>query len=160
MLTKRIFESRKFLQVVLGPRQVGKTTAVQQVLQEWHGPFHYGTADLPAPPQPTWIEGQWETARLRFKDQQPVLLVLDEIQKVSRWSEIVKRLWDEDSHSGWDIRVILLGSSSLLVQAGLAESLAGRFELIHLEATLYFSQRVFRSDFFLSEIIRTALRCR
>jgi predicted AAA+ superfamily ATPase len=131
ILQKRISETRHFIQVVTGPRQVGKTTAVQQVLKEWPKPAHYATADLPAPPQPIWIEQQWELARLKYKDKQPVLLVLDEVQKVSRWSEVVKRLWDEDSAKKRDIRVILLGSSSLLVHAGLTESLAGRFELVH-----------------------------
>lgn len=130
-LIKRIHEPRRFIQVVTGPRQVGKTTAVHQVLEEWSGLYHYATADLPAPPQPDWIGQQWEMARLHAKDGQPVVLVMDEVQKVSRWSEIVKRFWDEDSRFGTDIRVIILGSSALLVQAGLNESLAGRFELLH-----------------------------
>jgi hypothetical protein len=100
-LKPRLKESRRFIQVITGPRQVGKTTAVNQVLKEWQGLFHYAMADLPAPPQPAWIEQQWETTRLRAKDNQPVLLVLDEIQKVHRWSEIVKRFWDEDTrHKG------------------------------------------------------------
>lgn len=73
----------------------------------------------------------WETARLRVQEKQPAVLVLDEVQKVNRWSEIVKHLWDEDTRHQRDIRVILLGSSALLVQAGLTESLAGRFELLH-----------------------------
>ncbi|UCE08556.1 MAG: ATP-binding protein [bacterium] len=130
-LIKRIHEPRRFIQVVTGPRQVGKTTAVHQVLEEWSGLSHYATSDLPAPPQPEWIGQQWEMARLHAKDGQPVVLVLDEVQKVSRWSEIVKHYWDEDSRFGTDIRVIILGSSALLVQAGLNESLAGRFELLH-----------------------------
>jgi len=130
-LIKRIHEPRRFIQVVIGPRQVGKTTAVHQVLAEWSGLYHYATADLPGPPQPDWIGQQWEIARLYAKDGEPVVLVLDEVQKVSRWSEIVKRFWDEDSRFGTDIRVIILGSSALLVQAGLNESLAGRFELLH-----------------------------
>ena len=130
-LIQRINEPRHFIQVVTGPRQVGKTTAVHQVLDDWAGLSFYATADLPAPPQPAWIGQQWEMARLHAKEGVLVVLVLDEVQKVSRWSEIVKRYWDEDSRSGTDIRVIILGSSALLVQAGLSESLAGRFELIH-----------------------------
>lgn len=130
-LKQRLAEPRRFIQVISGPRQVGKTTAVHQVLEEWRGFSHYATADLPAPPQPAWIEQQWETARLRAKEGQPVVLVLDEVQKVSRWPEIVKRFWDEDTRHKTDIRVIILGSSALLVQAGLTESLAGRFELLH-----------------------------
>ncbi len=130
-LVQRIHEPRRFIQVVTGPRQVGKTTAVHQVLNEWSGLSHYATADLLAPPQPDWIGQQWEIARLRAREGKPILLVLDEVQKVSRWSEIVKRYWDEDSRLGQDIQVIILGSSALLVQAGRNESLAGRFELIH-----------------------------
>lgn len=130
-LRQRLAEPRRFIQVVTGPRQVGKTTAVTQVLEAWRGLFHYATADLPAPPQPAWIEQQWETARLRAQVGRPVVLVLDEVQKISRWSEIVKRCWDEDTRRKRDIRVVILGSSALLVQAGLAESLAGRFELLH-----------------------------
>ena len=130
-LIQRIREPRRFIQVVTGPRQVGKTTAVLKVLDEWSGRSHYATADLPAPPQPAWIEQQWEIARFYAKEKSPVVLVLDEVQKVSRWSEIVKRLWDEDSRFGTDVRVIILGASSSLVQTGLTESLAGRFELLH-----------------------------
>lgn len=130
-LRQRLAEPRRFIQVVIGPRQVGKTTAVQQAVAEWNGHVVYGSADLPAPPQPAWIEQLWETARLRAKEQKPVVLVIDEAQKVARWSEVVKRLWDEDSRHGTNIRVVILGSSALLVQAGLTESLAGRFELLH-----------------------------
>ncbi|MGH7600587.1 MAG: ATP-binding protein [bacterium] len=130
-LKQRMAEPRRFIQVVTGPRQVGKTTAVHQVLRECGAPFHYASADQPAPPQSAWIEQMWETARLRAQEQQPVVLVLDEVQKVNRWPEIVKHLWDEDTRRQRDIRVILLGSSALLVQAGLTESLAGRFELLH-----------------------------
>lgn len=129
-IARRLREPRRFMQVIMGPRQVGKTTAVQQVLQNWSGATHYATADLPAPPQPSWIEQQWEIARFRLQSAPTVVLVLDEVQKVSRWSEVIKRLWDEDTRFGRDMHVVLLGSSALLVQSGLTESLAGRFELL------------------------------
>lgn len=130
-LLQRISQERQFIQVVTGPRQAGKTTAVQQVLEAWPGLRHYASADLPAPPQPAWIEQQWELARLRATGGQPVILVLDEVQKVWRWSEVVKRFWDEDSREGRDVRVVILGSSALLMQAGLTESHSGRFETLH-----------------------------
>jgi uncharacterized protein len=60
------------------------------------------------------------------------LLVLDEAQKITSWSEAVKRLWDEDTAAGLALRVVLLGSAPLLVQRGLTESLAGRFEMIRV----------------------------
>lgn len=129
-ISKRLGERRRFIQVILGPRQVGKTTVIQQVLQEIKIPFHYAAADLPAPPDTQWISRQWDLARIKTERSTGVVLVLDEIQKVAHWSDEVKRLWDEDGRLGNNIRVVLLGSSSLLIQKGLSESLGGRFELI------------------------------
>lgn len=116
--------------MVIGPRQVGKTTAIKQLLAEW-GPAHrYAAADLPAPPEPDWIIEEWNRARALLKKEERAVLVLDEVQKVHRWSEVVKKLWDEDRSEGRNLRVVLLGSSSLSIQKGLTESLAGRFELL------------------------------
>lgn len=126
---QRLQEKRRFLQVILGPRQVGKTTAVQQVLAWLTFPHHYAAADLPAPSPLEWIPRQWELARMKAKEGAPVILVLDEVQKIQHWSTVAKRLWDEDTRLGLDLRVALLGSSSLLIQKGLDESLAGRFEI-------------------------------
>ncbi len=130
VIGKRLLEKRRFIQVLLGPRQVGKTTAIQQVLEDCKVPFHYAAADLPAPPDTGWIARQWEISRMKAEGSKPVVLALDEIQKVAHWSSEVKRLWDEDSRAGRNIHVVLLGSSSLLIQKGLGESLAGRFELV------------------------------
>ena len=130
VIGKRLAEKRRFIQVLLGPRQVGKTTAIQQVLEDSKVPFHYAAADLPAPPDTGWIARQWELSRIKAERSKPVILALDEIQKVAHWSSEVKRLWDEDSRLGRNIHVVLLGSSSLLIQKGLVESLAGRFELV------------------------------
>lgn len=126
----RLGEKRRFLQVIMGPRQVGKTTAIQQVLARIRRPSHYAAADLPAPPATEWIARQWELARTKLEGRSPAVLVLDEVQKISRWSVEVKRLWDEDARHGRPLHVVLLGSSSLLIQKGLDESLAGRFEII------------------------------
>jgi predicted AAA+ superfamily ATPase len=125
---------RKFIQVLAGPRQVGKTTLVQQVIEEAEIPAHYASADGPAGRDVAWIETQWEIGRTRVEENSAGggLLVLDEVQKVSGWSEIVKRLWDEDTAEHRGLKVFLLGSAPLLVQRGLTESLAGRFELIRL----------------------------
>ncbi len=129
-IVSRLMEPRHLIQVIIGPRQVGKTTAIHQALQEIGLESHYATADLPAPPATGWISQQWDLARLKLTDRTPVILVLDEIQKISNWSTEVKRLWDEDTRLGHSLHVVLLGSSSLLIQKGLSESLAGRFELI------------------------------
>ena len=132
IIAARLQEKRHFVQVLMGPRQVGKTTAIQQVLDEIDRPYHYAAADLPAPPPTDWISQQWNLARMKQENKKGVILVLDEVQKISNWSVEVKRLWDEDTRSGRNLQVVLLGSSSLLIQKGLNESLAGRFELIRL----------------------------
>jgi predicted AAA+ superfamily ATPase len=131
-LLKRIKEPRRFMQVLAGPRQTGKTTLARQVQNDLSIPSHYATADEPALKDRSWIEQQWETARTLVRSglRQGSLLILDEIHKISGWSETVKRLWDEDTAAGNRLRVVLLGSSPLLVWQGLTESLAGRFELI------------------------------
>lgn len=130
-LLKRLKEKRRFLQVLAGPRQVGKTTLARQVMQALKLPARYASADEPSLRDRTWIEQQWDMARLKSKESKAgALLVLDEVQKVSDWSNIVKLLWDADTHTGVPLKVVLLGSAPLLIQSGLTESLAGRFELI------------------------------
>jgi predicted AAA+ superfamily ATPase len=118
------------IQCVVGPRQVGKTTAVQQLIRQLGWPSVFAAADAPLPPGPDWIEAQWNLARLQPLGANPsILLALDEIQKVAGWGEAVKRLWDEEVRVGGAVRPVLLGSSALLVQKGMTESLAGRFFL-------------------------------
>lgn len=118
------------LQVLVGPRQGGKTTAAAQIVARLGWPSHTAAADAPLPHPPEWIETQWRLARsLAARAKRRVLLVLDEIQKVPGWSEVVKRLWDEERRAEGRVRALLLGSSALLVQKGLTESLAGRFFL-------------------------------
>ncbi len=133
-LLRRLAEPRRFLQVVAGPRQVGKTTLVQQVLPTCGRPARYASADEPATRGADWLEQQWEAARLeaRSAGRGGSVLALDEIQKIPVWPETVKRLWDEDTRQRCPLRVILLGSAPLLVRRGLTESLAGRFEVLHL----------------------------
>jgi uncharacterized protein len=129
LLLRRLREPRRFLQVLTGPRQVGKTTLARQVMEAISLPAHYASADEPALKSREWIAQQWDIGRLEARKGK-ALLVLDEIQKVTGWSESVKQLWDTDTRSKTPLRVLLLGSSPLLIQSGLTESLAGRFEII------------------------------
>ena len=131
-LKSRVLESRKFIQVILGPRQVGKTTMVLQVLNEIDAPNQFVSADNIT--NSSWIDQLWEAARFRMKQQNlgEMILVIDEIQKIPNWSESVKKLWDEDTKNKLNLKIILLGSSRLLIQDGLSESLAGRFETIYM----------------------------
>ncbi len=133
ILRKRLSEPRRFIQVLSGPRQTGKTTLAHQLIEELTIPSHYVSADEPALKDRSWIEQQWEAARTKSgstKKYTKAVLILDEVQKITGWSETVKRLWDEDSVAGLPLYIVLLGSSPLLVQHGLTESLAGRFEII------------------------------
>ena len=133
-LATRLGEPRRFLQVLSGPRQAGKTTLVQQVLAKFGQRSLYASADEPALRDTAWLAAQWERARLVAKDsgKRGAVFVLDEAQKIPDWPETVKRLWDEDTRARLALRVVLLGSAPLLVQRGLSESLAGRFEILHL----------------------------
>lgn len=127
---RMIRQGPPLLQILVGARQVGKTTAAEQVVEKLGRPHIFAAADTPLPPGPEWIETQWARTRSLAKDTaQPALLVLDEIQKVRGWSQQVKRLWDEDRRRKQALHVLLLGSSTLLLQHGLSESLAGRFFL-------------------------------
>ena len=131
-LISNISEPRKAIQVVAGPRQAGKTTMVKQVMNEISIPSMFFNADGVAHDDNTWIAACWEDARaqMRFGQNQEFLLVFDEIHKIDNWSEQVKREWDADTFNDVNLKVILLGSSRLLLKKGLTESLAGRFELL------------------------------
>lgn len=142
-LRRRLTEPRRFIQVVAGPRQVGKSTLVQQVVEALGVPVRYASADEPTLRGADWIGQQWEAARLEAADGRAdgAVLVLDEIQKIPGWSEAVKRLWDEDTRARRRLKVVLLGSAPLLVARGMTESLAGRFELLHLPHWSYAEMR-------------------
>ena len=133
-IKNQLLAKEKLIQVLVGPRQIGKTTMVQQILSEWTGPKIFVTADAVASTDVQWLEQQWNTARSEISktENQQFLLVIDEIQKIGNWSEMVKKLWDEDVIRNLPLKVILLGSSRLLIQQGLTESLAGRFERTYL----------------------------
>jgi predicted AAA+ superfamily ATPase len=120
--------------VVAGARQVGKTTLAQQVVERVALPHVFASADQPSLRGPGWLDAQWDAARLLVRDAGPegAVLVLDEVQKLPEWSESVKRLWDADARAGRPLRVVMLGPAPLLLQRGLSESLAGRFEIVHL----------------------------
>lgn len=129
-LAARMREPRRFIQMLVGPRQTGKSTAVRQALSQVEIPRHVALASLDSSSR-DWLRAQWLQARNLITPESPsALLVVDEVQLVSQWSSVVKELWDEDAWSGIDLRVVLTGSSSILLQRGLAEGLTGRFEMI------------------------------
>lgn len=139
MITERMKEPRKFIQVVMGARQTGKSTVVKQVLQDLDMPYRFFSADNVPATNRAWISDCWAAVR-SLKDSQEwksVIIVIDEIQKISGWSEAVKKEWDDDTFHDRDIKVLLLGSSRVLLEKGLSESLAGRFEEIRMSHWSY-----------------------
>lgn len=138
-IIKRLNEQRMFIQVVMGPRQIGKSTVVRQVLDDLGKPYLFFTADTIPSTSPTWISQCWATARLQMRtmQQDELILVVDEIQKLKNWSEYVKKEWDADSLSHLNLKVVLLGSSRVLLEKGLAESLMGRYEEIRMSHWSY-----------------------
>lgn len=133
-LASRISENRNKLQAIVGPRQVGKSTLIKQVLQETEIPGMMVSADGVPKNNTAWIGEMWDTARARMKlgNHREFLLVIDEVHKLDNWSEEVKKQWDADTFNDVNMKVVILGSSRLLLKDGLTESLAGRYELIRM----------------------------
>ena len=133
-IKERIKESRKFIQVVMGARQIGKSTVVKQVLNDLDEPYRMFSADNVPATNSAWIADCWAAARSlkENKGWDSIVLVIDEIQKITNWSEVVKKEWDADTFNDTNIKVLLLGSSRVLLEKGLSESLAGRFEEIRM----------------------------
>lgn len=156
LLSRRLAEPAQFISIIAGPRQVGKTTLVRQVLRERAHRFFSADPDglspypqlasngddvledIGAPRDAAWLIRCWQQARiLAVAVEGGFVLAIDEVQKIPQWSSTVKGLWDADRASGLDMHVVLLGSSPLLLQKGLTESLAGRFELLRLSHWSY-----------------------
>ena len=134
LIKERMSEPRRFIQVLAGPRQVGKSTVVKQVLKDLDAPYQLFSADHVPATNRNWISDCWSTARalLELKGYASMILVIDEIQKIPNWSEAVKKEWDDDTFNDRNIKVLLLGSSRVMLERGLSESLAGRFEEIRM----------------------------
>lgn len=133
-IKNRLVEGRKFIQVVMGPRQVGKSTVVRQVLQDIDIPYQFYSADNVPATNTAWVSNCWEATRslMSVKGYDSIILVIDEIQKIHNWSEVIKKEWDDDTFHARNIKVLLLGSSRVLLERGLSESLGGRFEEIRM----------------------------
>ena len=134
IIKSRLEEKRRFIQVVMGPRQVGKSTVVKQVLNDLDIPWQMFSADNVPASNSTWVSNCWAALRSlkESKGWESTVLVIDEIQKIQNWSEVVKKEWDDDTFNGRDIKVLLLGSSRVMLEKGLSESLGGRFEEIRM----------------------------
>ena len=134
ILKSRMAEPRRRIQIVMGPRQVGKSTMVGQFVDQAEVPCDFFAADGVSRFDISWIANRWQESRLKMDihGEAERILIIDEIQKVDNWSELVKKEWDEDTRAGRNLKVILLGSSRVLLQKGLEESLEGRFETLKM----------------------------
>lgn len=143
VIINRLKEPRRFIQVVTGARQIGKSTVVKQALKDLDAPYLFFSADNVPATNPAWISNCWEAARnlKSNKDWDNIILVIDEVQKIANWSEAVKKEWDEDTFYDRNIKALLLGSSRVLLEKGLSESLAGRFEQIRMSHWSYQEMR-------------------
>ena len=179
-LINRLSEQPDVLIAIFGPRQSGKTTAVRQALasieqESWYvsiepqveavkpslsreslQPSTEETGSVisvvPQADERQLIEA-WEHCRQRaVRSPTGFVLVLDEIQRIDRWSSLVKRLWDEDRWNGCPLHVVLLGSAPILMQAGLTESMVGRFEPIRF-THWSFTEMAEAFDFSLDEYV-------
>jgi len=133
-IVARVNEPRKFIQIVEGPRQVGKSTLIKQVLHSISLPWMHFAADNVPATRSAWISDCWASARnkLQMEHLPELLLVIDELQKLKNWAEVVKKEWDADTFNDVNIKVVLLGSSRVRLEKGLSESLKGRFETIKM----------------------------
>ena len=143
LITECMKEPRRFIQVVMGARQIGKSTVVKQVLKDLDMPYQFFSADNVPATNNAWISDCWAAVRSlkESKGWGSVILVIDEIQKIANWSEVVKKEWDDDTFHDRDIKVLLLGSSRVLLEKGLSESLAGRFEEIRMSHWNYLEMK-------------------
>ena len=142
-IKNRLEERRKFIQVVMGPRQVGKSTVVKQVLGEIRTPYQFFSADNVPATSTEWVSNCWAAVRslMTARGYTEMILVIDEIQKIQNWSEVVKKEWDDDSFHDRNIKVLLLGSSRVMLEKGLSESLGGRFEEIRMTHWSYLEMK-------------------
>ncbi|MCY3933288.1 MAG: AAA family ATPase [Acidobacteria bacterium] len=152
ILRRRLEEPPRTIQIVLGPRQSGKTTIVTQALRTLTTAWRYFDVDsadndlvspvleqttrsqrlLAAPRSKEWLIEIWRLARADAAVHDGSVLVLDELQTIPDWSSTVKGLWDGDRLNDRPLHVVILGSAPLAIQSSLKESMTGRFEVIRV----------------------------
>ena len=128
-LSEHLFQPRRVIHVLAGPRQSGKTAIARQIMEALGGSGHYASADEPTLRGEEWLAHQWEIARMKARKGE-ALLILDEIQKSTGWAESIRELWDADTREKLPLKVLLLGSSPVLLEGKATASLAGRLEVI------------------------------
>lgn len=119
------------IQILTGPRQVGKTTLLLELAERFGGRAVYAAGDQPDAALPGFWERCWTQAEDRAKRRAAILL-LDEVHFLSNWAGRLKGSWDRVRRRRIPLHVVVTGSSAIQVATGSRESLAGRFERLHL----------------------------
>ncbi|MBI3147946.1 MAG: ATP-binding protein [Betaproteobacteria bacterium] len=113
--------------VLLGPRQVGKTTLARSVAGDWPGGAIYLDLERPADRR------RLDDADAYLRSQSARLIVLDEIHRYPALFEILRGIIDERRSSGARYgRFLLLGSAGIELMRQASESLAGRVAYLDL----------------------------
>jgi predicted AAA+ superfamily ATPase len=116
------------IQLLTGPRQVGKTDTLLKLAKKFHETAIYTAADSPESALPGYWERLWQSAFEMEKAKGVAILLIDEVQHLPDWSIRLKGEWDKVLREGLKIYLVASGSSSLHLGRGSKESLAGRIE--------------------------------
>jgi predicted AAA+ superfamily ATPase len=120
------------IQLLSGPRQVGKTTLLLELAEELGAAALYAPADAPEAVLPGFWERLWDQAEEVAGKAGRAVVLLDEAHLVPDWAGRLKGVWDRLRRKKLPIQIVATGSSALRLASGSRESLAGRFERITL----------------------------
>jgi uncharacterized protein len=133
LLSRRLAEPAPGrIQLLAGPRQVGKTTLLLQAAERHGKAAIYAAADGPEAALPGFWERLWIRAEETAASHGRAVVLLDEAHRLPDWAGHLKAEWDRLRRKKLTVHVVASGSSALRLAAGSRESLAGRFERITL----------------------------
>lgn len=118
------------VQAVVGPRQVGKSTLIRQVLEKLEAPTVFLSCKSVQYRQTGWIHKEWEIARLLAKHHGHCVIAVDDAQRLPGWAPLLCQLHKEDLEQQRDIRIVITGSSELELLQQLKDKFPQSHEVI------------------------------
>lgn len=113
--------------VLLGPRQVGKTTLARKIAADWPGGAVYLDMERPAD------RGRLDDADAYLRAQSGKLVVIDEIHRAQGLFEVLRGIIDDRRAAGERFgHFLLLGSAALELMRQSSETLAGRVAYLEI----------------------------